>query len=80
MMNKKHLKCLFWKVLWALSALSVILAWYTNFTQSAIINLGALAWFWNALVLGVLAIPIKLDCHNCNVCQGGMMKDDMPMA
>ncbi len=68
MMNRKHFKCTFWKILWGLSALCVLFAWYTNFSQATIANMGALAWFWNALVLGVLAIPIKLDCHNCEVC------------
>jgi len=62
---------MFWKILWGLSALCVLFAWYTNFTQATILNMGALAWFWNALVLGVLAIPIKLDCANCGTCGTG---------
>ena len=66
---QKHYKCLLWKVLWLLSLISLILAWYTNFSQSSIISFGALAWFWNALIFSVLAIPIKLDCHSCDVCQ-----------
>ncbi len=69
MMNKKHWKCHIWKVLWGLGFIAMILAWITNFMQSTIIGMGALAWFWNSLVLGVLAISIKLDCHNCDVCQ-----------
>ena len=72
MMNRKHIKCLCWKALWGLGFLSLILAWVTNYTQSSIIGYGALAWFWNALVLGVLAISIKLDCHSCEPCQIGM--------
>ena len=70
--NRKHFKCLCWKTLWGLGFLSLILAWITNYNQSAIIGYGALAWFWNALVLGVLAISIKLDCHSCDTCQIGM--------
>ena len=61
--------------MWGLSALCVLLAWYTNFAQSTVATMGALAWFWNALVLGVLAIPIKLDCHNCATCGGGVCTD-----
>ncbi|MDP3778937.1 MAG: hypothetical protein Q8R30_02740 [bacterium] len=77
MMDRKHFKCTFWKILWGLGALCVLFAWYTNFTQATIANMGALAWFWNALVLGVLAIPIKLDCHNCGVCGAGACEPGM---
>ncbi|MDP3769692.1 MAG: hypothetical protein Q8R40_02005 [bacterium] len=67
-MDKKHCKCLLWKGLWALGLITLILAWVSNYTQAALLGYGALAWFWTALVLGVLAIPIKLDCHDCSTC------------
>ena len=68
-MNTKHLKCWLWKILWALGFITFVLAWIANYNQGAIFGFGALAWFWTSLVLAVHAIPIKLDCHNCDVCQ-----------
>ena len=67
-MDRKHSKCLLWKGLWTLALITMILAWISNYTQGAFLGYGALVWFWTALVLGVLAIPIKLDCHDCGVC------------
>jgi len=61
-MDKKHLKCRLWKVLWGLSFLSLVLAW-SGFDGQY--------WMWNALVLAMLAVPIKLDCQSCKVCQAG---------
>lgn len=25
-------------------------------------------WFWNALIFGILSIPIKVDCQACPTC------------
>ena len=67
--SKKHLlKCWLWKVLWALSALALIVAWVGVMRRTAVLNVDPLFLLWNALILGVLAIPIKLDCHSCDVC------------
>ncbi len=68
-MMKKHLvKCWLWKVLWVLSALSFILAWVSVIRQAPIGQFDPLFLLWNALVLAVLAAPIKLDSHSCGVC------------
>ena len=66
-MNKKHFKCLLWKGLWGVGALSLIAAWL-SLKSSAVIGLDAQTWFWNALIFVALSIPIKLDCHSCDVC------------
>lgn len=64
----KHWKCRIWKALWGLGALSLILAWVSVGIRGTVLGLDPLAWYWNALVLVVLSIPIKLDCHSCEVC------------
>lgn len=66
-MNQIH-KCWLWKGLWGLSALALIAAWVATKT-GLVWGLGAEHWFWDALVLGILAIPIKLDCQACQVCR-----------
>lgn len=69
MLSKKHLiKCWLWKGMWALAALSFILAWVSVLMRAPIGQFDPLFLLWNALVLGVLATPIKLDCHNCETC------------
>ena len=68
MSNKKHLKCWLWKVMWGLGALAFILAWVSVLMRAPIGPFDPLFLLWNALVLGVLATPIKLDCHSCDVC------------
>jgi len=74
-MNKHLLKCWLWKGLWVLSALSFILAWASVIMQAPIGRFDPLFLLWNALVLAVLATPIKLDCNKCGVCNvsGGSM-------
>jgi len=67
-MDKKHAKCWLWKVLWAGSLISLGLAWLGVLNQSLIFGLGPEVWLWDALILGVLSIPIKLDCQNCSTC------------
>ena len=67
-MNKHLLKCWLWKGLWVLSAAALAVAWVSVVRRAAIANLDPLFLLWNALILGVLSIPIKQDCHNCGVC------------
>ncbi len=69
-MDRRHLKCLLWKGLWALGAVSFILALVAaNGGTGIILGFDAGYWFWVALVLAGLSIPIKLDCHSCSVCK-----------
>ena len=59
---------MFWKALWGLSAVSFVLACVAIKYGVAAFGIDAQHWFWNALILGVLATPIKLDCSACGVC------------
>lgn len=76
-MGKHLIKCWLWKVLWVLAAVAFVLAWVSVIRQAPIGQFDPLFLFWNALILGVLATPIKLDCHSCETCSvkagGGMM-------
>ena len=68
-MLKKHLiKCWLWKILWGVSVLALLLAWVSVLRGNPVWGLDPLLLLWGSLVLGVLSIPIKLDCHACNVC------------
>ncbi|MBI5456154.1 hypothetical protein HY969_00240 [Candidatus Kaiserbacteria bacterium] len=68
-MGKKHLlKCWLWKILWGLSVLAFALAWVSVLRKAPIGQFDPLFLFWNALILGVLAVPIKLDCQTCETC------------
>ncbi len=69
-MDKKHFKCLLWKGLWGLGVASLVLAWVATKSGFAF-GLDAQHWFWDALIFVALSIPIKLDCHSCDVCQIG---------
>jgi len=66
-MMDQHFKCWLWKILWSFGLLSLVLAWF-SLGSGAIAGLETGVWFWNALVAGILATPIKLDCHNCRTC------------
>jgi len=66
-MDRKHFKCLLWKALWGLGALSLVLAWVTG-KSGQVFGLDAQHLFWDALIFAALSIPIKLDCHSCDVC------------
>lgn len=70
-MGKHLIKCWLWKILWGLAAVSFVLAWVSVIQQAPIGQFDPLFLFWNALILGVLATPIKLDCHNCDTCRVG---------
>jgi hypothetical protein len=73
----KHMKCWLWKGMWGFAAISFVLAWVSVIIKAPIWQFDPLFLFWNALVLGVLATPIKLDCSQCNTCNAdshrGMM-------
>ena len=69
-MDRRHYKCLLWKGLWGLGAVSFVLALVAaNGSAGAVLGFDAGYWFWVALVLVGLSIPIKLDCHSCSVCK-----------
>jgi len=59
-MNDNMHKC--GKLLWILAFVAFILAWFSG-TQGVVFGFNAQFWFWNALVLGVLAIPVKMGGH-----------------
>ena len=68
-MGKKHLiKCWVWKGLWVLSVVAFVLAWVSVLRKAPIGQFDPLFLFWNALILGVLAVPVKLDCKACETC------------
>lgn len=68
-MGKKHLiKCWIWKGLWVLSVVAFVLAWVSVLRKAPIGQFDPLFLFWNALILGVLAVPVKLDCKTCETC------------
>ncbi len=52
------------KALWVLAAISLILAWVSG--SDIIFGADALTWYINAIVLGILAIPLKIGrCGSC---------------
>ncbi len=65
---RHSLKCWLWKILWVLGGASFLLGLYGAYRGDFVLALDPLVWYWNALVLVVLAIPIKLDCHDCGAC------------
>ena len=68
-MGNKHLiKCWIWKAMWVLAVLSFVLAWVSVMRRAPIGQFDPLFLLWNALVLGVLSIPVKLDCRKCGTC------------
>lgn len=67
-MNKKHLKCWLWKILWGLSAIAFAFAWISVFRGAPFGQFDPLFLLWNALILGILSVPIKLDCQACDTC------------
>lgn len=60
-MTRQHIKCWIWKTLWGLGLWS--------FLFGLIFNSNREFWYFNALILGILAISIKLDCQSCRVCE-----------
>lgn len=67
--SKWHWACC-WKpmtgmLLWAAAAASLALAWWAVWTKGLVLGLEPLAWYWNALVLGVLAMGCKGGHGGC---------------
>ena len=60
-------KCSVGWSLWGLAALAVVLALVAVFMRDLVFGLEPLAWYWNALVLGVLAQPMLKRC-SCGSC------------
>ena len=67
MLKQVH-KCWIWKGLWVLSVLAFVLAIVASKNDAAVFGFDAAHWYWNALLFGVLSVPIKLDCQACQVC------------
>lgn len=76
--DKMHWRCcgrpFFGNLIWLLALLALIFAWVAK--DSVFLGYSGLGWYWNALVLGILAIPLKLKggwCKNHGEgCGGGM--------
>ena len=62
--------------MWSLGVFAFLLAWISVIIQRPIGSLDPLFLFWNALILGILAIPVKLDCQNCGTCNVGPVRRD----
>lgn len=74
--SKWHWGCCWRMALWTLAALALVVAWVSVYKKAPVFNLEPLAWYWNALVLGVLANGCKGGCSSCETCEvnekGGM--------
>jgi len=75
-MDRRHLKCLLWKGLWLISLVSLVVAWYGVGGNKVVLGLNSLGWFWNAVIFGILAVPVKLDCRACGVCKIGAVQSE----
>jgi hypothetical protein len=74
MHGKWHWVCC-WKpvlsvVLWLGGVASLVLAWVGLARQSLVLGLEPLAWYYNALIMGVLAMAGKqgMHCGGCGTC------------
>lgn len=75
MHSKWHWECC-WKpmvgmVLWGAGMVSLVMAWVAVYRRGLILGLEPLAWYWNALVLGVLgagASSMGGGCGSCGTC------------
>ncbi len=54
-------------VFWVAGVLCLLLAWESVREKGLVLGLEPLAWYWNALVLGVLAMGGK-GGHGCGSC------------
>ena len=52
-------------VLWTVAALCLVMAWVAVWRRGLVLGLEPLAWYWNALVLGVLAGGCKGHHGTC---------------
>ncbi|MDP3729438.1 MAG: hypothetical protein Q8R26_01625 [bacterium] len=69
MHTRFHWKCC-WQsvvgnVLWGAAMVAVVLAWVAMARKGLIFGLEPLAWYWNALVLGVLSIGASKSGCGC---------------
>lgn len=75
MMNhtKMHWSCcwhpMLGLILWIAASASLLMAWVAVYRRGLVWGLEPLAWYWNALVLGVLALGKKGGGHgSCGSC------------
>lgn len=50
------------KLFWLVALIALILAWVATF-KGTVWGLDAMHWYWDALVLGVLALGLKMASH-----------------
>lgn len=60
--DKEELMRVLWKTLWAAAALCLLAALVSIKDGVPLFGLSISFWYWNALVLGVLSIPVRLNC------------------
>ncbi|OGG45147.1 hypothetical protein A2673_02070 [Candidatus Kaiserbacteria bacterium RIFCSPHIGHO2_01_FULL_50_13] len=65
---KHTFKCWLWKGLWVLSVVALVVAFYEVLAQTPVLGIAPDLYLWSALIFGVLAISVKLDCRNCAAC------------
>jgi hypothetical protein len=67
--DRKHIKCILWKTLWGLAFIALILAWIgARSATGTIFTLDAGLLIYTSMILGILSIPLKLDCADCPTC------------
>ncbi len=69
--TKWHVGCCLRSALWALAALTLVFAWVAVYKRGLVFGMDPLVWYWNALVLGVLANGAKGGCGSCGTCDSG---------
>ncbi|OGY63369.1 MAG: hypothetical protein A3I89_01775 [Candidatus Harrisonbacteria bacterium RIFCSPLOWO2_02_FULL_41_11] len=56
-------------VFWFAAVASLAMAWYAVYKKGLVFGLEPLAWYWNALVLGVLSMGKMGKSHGyCGAC------------
>jgi hypothetical protein len=70
MMNSKWHKACSWlaSLLWAAAGASLLLAWWAVYSRGLVLGLEPLAWYWNALVMGVLSLGARHEASDCGMC------------
>ena len=63
----------FGALLWSAAFLAFIFAWIAH-RQGDLFSLQASDWYANALILGVLAMPLKMKSGSCGVCRSQIRK------
>lgn len=66
------MKCSKWAhwlgmVLWLLAVVALVLAWVAVRQKGLILGLEPLAWYWNALIFGVLSLGAGKCDTTCSV-------------